>query len=926
MSRGTRLSPGFKKTFSKMADPLMGVRRMPGSSYRGPTAARTGAFPPLGAVAFLFLAATCTGFVHGQGVEVVKDAEVSEPKPAAKEASASGSNATTATKESAARTDREGAALRNENVFASRLDLDAQKADNTRMGGSYVIVARPVVESTFYGSEYGRAQGELSVLGRPSNPADAWHGEFFESLQNSVFNARTYFQAGPVLPSRLNEYGARFSGRLPSWGYLSGNFGQTKNRGMVNGNALVPLPTERTPLTTDPAERAIVTRYLAAYPLAVPNRPDIDPRALNTNAPQNIDGINGTLRLDGSAGPRGMLSLSHTVNRQNIDAFKFVAGQYPDTSIHSQRSRATYRLTMSDATEVSLGASYTRLRSDLHPEPNAVGPRVWLNNAIEGLGPQSQYPLNRAENTFRYGAVGYHQMPGRKHRLTFGGDLYRYQMNGLEQNSIRGEYTFSNNFGRTAIDNLLYGAPTSYVIRLGNHYRGFRNWTTDVFFGDQWTVTRRLQIYGGLHHSLTTVPAEVNQLNTLPYKSDWNNVSPRFSFAFLAPKDWVARGSYAVSFGQIFPVTYSQIRYNAPGVLTISVNNPGLVDPLAGIDLGAAAVRTSLTRFSPDLTTPYSHQYNFTLEHAFGPMTFSLGYLGSRSFKMINNANTNRAAMVPGMELNTRTINDRRPDSRYYGVTEILNAGIAYLDAAQVAWRVRPVRGMTGGGLYTWGKALDQGSMYNSTAANNDLFNQSPTEGSLLQDQKGLSQFDSPHSLSIYGTQTLPGFGKSSRALSWIAGNWQVSGVIMLKSGTPFTVNSGSDAPGFGNVDGTGGDRPNIVNTGILGTTVGDPDTSLQILNPAFFRPIPIGEAAGNLGRNTFRRGSIFNLNASVAREWKWGSGRTYLLRFQADAYNLTNHPQFDQPQTQLTSPSFGKITNTLNNGRILQFGLRLSL
>ncbi len=824
-------------------------------------------------------------------------------------------------------TDRAGAALRNENVFASKLDTDAQKADNTRMGGSYVLISQPVVEAKTYASEYGQAPGELSVLNRTVNLTDNWHAEVFESLQNSVFNARTFFQAGPVLPSRMNEYGVRFGGGLPRWGFLSGGFGQTKNRGMVNGNALVPLLSERTPLSTDPATRAIVARYLAAYPVQAPNRTDIDRRALNTNAPQTIDAINGNLRWDTGLGAKGLFSLSHSLSRQTIRAFQFVAGQNPDTSIHSHRFRLTYRLTLSDATEVALGAGFTRVRSDLHPEPNAVGPRVWFNNALDGLGPQDQYPLNRAENSFRYGVLAYHRMSGGKHRLTFGGDLYRFQLNGIEQYGIRGDYTFSTNFGRSGIENLLWGTPTSYIIRIGNHNRGFRSWNTAAFFADQWTILPNLQLYMGVNHTLSTVPIEINNLNRLPYGTDGNNFGPRFSFAYRAHWDWIVRGSYALSFGEIFPVTYSQIRYNAPGVLTINVNNPSLTDPLAGIDLTAAAVRTSLTKFSSDLATPYSHQYNLTVQRSFGPVTIELGYLGSRSIKLLNAYQTNRADVVPGIELSTKTIHERRPDPRYYDVVEIVNGGVAYLDAAQLSARFRVGPRFTGGGTFTWGKALDQGVMYNSTAANSDLFGRSQWQYRALEDQKGLSQFDSTRSLSAYGVYHLPAITDVAKPLKVLASNWQLSGVLMIKSGTPFGVNAGADAPGFGNVDGGGGDRPHIVNASILGATIGDPDTSTQILNPAYFRFIAPGELAGNLGRNTFRRGMIFNTNATLSREWKWGGGqRTYMLRFQADAFNLTNHPQFDQPQNQLTSPAFGKITNTLNNGRVLQFGLRLSL
>ena len=42
------------------------------------------------------------------------------------------------------------------------------------------------------------------------------------------------------------------------------------------------------------------------------------------------------------------------------------------------------------------------------------------------------------------------------------------------------------------------------------------------------------------------------------------------------------------------------------------------------------------------------------------------------------------------------------------------------------------------------------------------------------------------------------------------------------------------------------------------------------------------------------------------------------------EAYNLTNTPQFDEPQRNLSAPAFGKITNALNDGRVFQVGLRL--
>ena len=78
----------------------------------------------------------------------------------------------------------------------------------------------------------------------------------------------------------------------------------------------------------------------------------------------------------------------------------------------------------------------------------------------------------------------------------------------------------------------------------------------------------------------------------------------------------------------------------------------------------------------------------------------------------------------------------------------------------------------------------------------------------------------------------------------------------------------------------------------------------------------------GNIGRNTFRKGKIANLNASIARTWAVHADWTMLLR--AEAINLSNTPQFADPGRSLTSPNFGQITNTLNDGRTIRFSLRL--
>ncbi|MEO7651477.1 MAG: hypothetical protein ABIZ80_13510, partial [Bryobacteraceae bacterium] len=189
-----------------------------------------------------------------------------------------------------------GESRRNENVQFNLIDNNALKELNIRMGTTATIVEEFRPDRTYYGVEFGnKPPAPIHVQGSKLNGI---HGAAYESHGNSVFNARSFFQAGAVKPAHENDYG--FTIGIPLWkgAFLSADGAQQKIRGSVNGNVLIPRLDERTPLTTDPATRRIVERFFSAYPLVAPNRTDINERALNTNAPQVINTNSSTLRLE----------------------------------------------------------------------------------------------------------------------------------------------------------------------------------------------------------------------------------------------------------------------------------------------------------------------------------------------------------------------------------------------------------------------------------------------------------------------------------------------------------------------------------------------------------------------------------------------------------------------------------------------------
>lgn len=811
-----------------------------------------------------------------------------------------------------------GESRRNENVQINLVDTNAARELNVRVGVTATIIEEFRVERGYFGAEYGVAPRN-PVHAQPQRGAGI-HGNLFWNHNNSIFNARSFFQVGSVLPARQNQYGTTFTSQLWKGGFFTFSGSQDKNRGNVNGNVLVPLPSERTPLATDPATRAIVERLIDAYPNVAPNRTDMAARALNTNSLQSIDTNAATGQLNQKVGSRDMLLLRYGFTSQRVTAFQFVKGQNPDTDNKSHNTRITWNRTLSPRTVVNLSAGFDRLGSLLLPTADAVGP-VYLNG-LQILGPPSNIPIDRAINQFRYNA-SMQQRRG-SHILAAGFGGTRVQFNGYDSEGARATLQFRDDFGRDMITNLRMGAASTYSAAIGQIARGFRNWELQAFAGDHWTVSPKLTIDYGIRWEPWTRPVDVTGLSHLKIHSDWNNIGGNAGFAYRLPKG-VLRGAAAVLDGQIYPINYAQDRFNPPHNVYASVQAPDIVHPLQGFsaaDLNGTG-RTVRFDLDPNFATPYSYQYNLSWENEFARgWKLQLGYVGSSTQKLFHTFQTNRGRFVEGIPFTTVTTNLRRPDPSLYQRFYTLNAARAFYDAGRVTLTVPRWHRATLSGSYWFSKAIDFGSDYTVTGGGLERWRfAGQSEFGIKRIEKGLSNFDQPHALLLQGAWD-SGRGGRSRFERLFRG-WEVTSVFLLKSGTPFTLDSGSDGPGFGNVDGSSGDRPSILAPSLLGRIVGNPDTSMRLLPRSAFRYMnaPL-EMAGNLGRNTFRKGKIANLNASLGRSW--ALPRDWSVTLRAEAINLSNTPQFAEPGLSLTSANFGQITNTLNDGRTFRFMLRL--
>jgi hypothetical protein len=185
--------------------------------------------------------------------------------------------------------------------------------------------------------------------------------------------------------------------------------------------------------------------------------------------------------------------------------------------------------------------------------------------------------------------------------------------------------------------------------------------------------------------------------------------------------------------------------------------------------------------------------------------------------------------------------------------------------------------------------------------------------------ERGLSTFDVAHRFVTSFSWELPFFKSPSRSLQKESlGGWQVNGILQVQSGRPFTAFDPSDP----NIDGETSDRPNLVGNPFPS---GFSRTVQEDFNTDAFQRIPAGtNEFGNAGRNILRTRGFQNFDLSLFKIFD--ISESLKLQFRAESFNLFNHPNFGPPVSDITSPDFGRILNTLpGNERQLQFGLRVA-
>jgi hypothetical protein len=247
------------------------------------------------------------------------------------------------------------------------------------------------------------------------------------------------------------------------------------------------------------------------------------------------------------------------------------------------------------------------------------------------------------------------------------------------------------------------------------------------------------------------------------------------------------------------------------------------------------------------------------------------------------------------------------PDPRFSTVTQIYDEGYSWYHGLTLVERHGFVHGFQGQVSYTWSKALQLGTIYNPNAYTEGVV----TPTGLKTANYGPAAFDTRNNVSgdlVYSTPKL-----KRAALNRTIGGWKLGGKVYVYSGRPFTVTDSGipSAQGFSSSF-SGTELADTLVPNVVGIHCGKAAVKTPCLTTADFATAAAQEDFGNTRPNAFRGPGFFSVSSQLSKVIPV-TEKTH-VELGADAYNLTNHPNFAVPNSDVNKgATLGTITSDVS-------------
>lgn len=781
------------------------------------------------------------------------------------------------------------------------------------------------IQTSSFAPEFGRTPGaQISIVTRSGT--NAFHGTLFEYFRNSNLDAKDWYVNfnGLAKPEeRQNDFGVVFGGPVrKDKTFFFFSYEGLRLRQPSNQQTAVPDAASR--LQAPAAMRP----YLNLYPIA--NGPALGTGLAQFNSSySNPSTLNAySIRLDQAVTSklnffaRYNNSPSQLVQRAPLASVAVLsATESVSSSVQTLTTGFTQLITPSFSNEFR--ANYSNQRMDLKYNMDDFGGAVPIPDSvlfppgyssstgvffmyIAGSGQITQGKLGIDEQR-QLNVVDNLSVAKGGHQMKYGVD-YRWLSPFASPFSYRQYAQFSG--VTAAAGGALSG--TAAAAQAGAYQPNvLLSQNFSVYGQDTWKVTRRFTLTYGLRWDVNPAlkgknaandPFTVVGLNdpaaialaprgTPLYQTTYGNVAPRLGLAWQlgGRPNWgaILRAGvglfYDLGQGSLGGVTgyfpYFTNRTIAPSPTPFPLSPQDAAPPPFTLNPPVSTIIVA----DPHLKLPRSYQWNIALEQSMGSsQSLSLAYIGAIGRDLLRvtqffNVNPNFQSL---------SLTDNSAASDYH--------------ALQLKFQRRLSRGLQALASYTFSHSID--------SASTDAFaNYLNTPGSLANPgvDRGNSDFDIRHSFTGGMTYDLPS-PTARKAVHATLGGWALDGFVLARSAPPVDlVGALSFAAGIALYP-----RPNV-NPGVPLELYGTGYPGGKRFNPAAFTPAPAGQQ-GNFGRNVLRGFNAAQADMGLQRQFhiteKTG------LRFRGEFFNLFNHPNFGNPTNSLTSPLFGRSTQTLAN------------
>jgi len=833
-------------------------------------------------------------------------------------------------------------------------------------------------------AEYGRGAAVLSAVTRSGT--NQFHGSAWEFLRNDDFDARSFFSN--VVPKlRFNQFGFTAGGpvrRNKHFFFLSyqglriredqvGSSGippsDAQRRGdfsAVSGSITDPLTRQPFPGNQIPQARfdTVATKVLADYVPAA-NRPNGQYIA---QVSRPTGGNQWLGRWDGNLTDRHRLTFRYFIDKAaGVD--QFAGSNFPgyspfENGLRMQTAMLEHMYILTPSLLNSVRVSFTRFN---YAEANTV------HKTLVELGATDFVHAGGWPTMPRLMVIGYFTLtPGRDrqrlsnnfdlsenmtwtrgtHQVKFGASVQFDRFRYLDNNNTGGEFRFDGSVTRNALADLLIGRAQQ-LAQASPLDMDQRANVQGYFVQDTWRVMPRLTLNLGLRYEF--YPAWKERYGVLasyvagarstrfpnapqglvfpgdqgfPYVDSYDNFAPRFGLAwdvFGAGKT-ALRASYGISYEPLTAEMGGGVLLPQPFGLTNTLNAPyalsapyrGVVDPFPyQVDPGKAVFVQPIQipkAYDPGVRPPYTQNYNLGIQQQVTrTLMVDIAYVGNVGRKMPGIREANPAVYRAGAT--TGNTNARRVLAPVYQSIGMLYAdGNTSYNALQAQVAQKFGKGLTFTSSYTWAKAIDE---YTGSSAYAQVSQQNPQNPWDRRADRARHDNNIAHrwvSSYLYELPFLRGAQWYARAF----GGWELGGILTLQSGQPINIVSGRD----NSLTGVNFDRPNVSGSPQLPSDRPRSQLLARFFNTAVFTANAPGQF-GNAGRNIGDGPGLVTWDVSISKAFRVAESQR--LHFRWDAFNLPNRPNFNAPNSTLTSPAFGRIQGS-GSGRVMQLSLKYVL